>query len=151
MLIAWESFLSWLQLPEVGMAGVGIAAFVAATLLPLASEVVLLAYAALHPEHLVAVWSVATAGNTLGGLTTYAMGRYGASWIRSEPDERWRGYAEKYGPPLTALGWLPLAGDGLVLAAGLLRLNFVACTLWQALGRGLRYAAVLGMFRMFFS
>jgi membrane protein YqaA with SNARE-associated domain len=82
------------------------------------------------------------------------MGRYGARWLwstGSAPDERWRAYAEKFGPPLTALGWLPFAGDGLILAAGLLKLNVLACTLWQTLGRGLRYAAVLGLLRIFAS
>ena len=45
----------------------------------------------------------------------------------------------RWGAPVTALGWVPLIGDGLCLAAGWLRLNMAAVLLWQAAGRFARY------------
>ena len=48
----------------------------------------------------------------------------------------------RWGAPATALGWLPLAGDALCLAAGWLQLNAAAVLLWQVLGRFGRYWVV---------
>ena len=35
--------------------------------------------------------------------------------------------------------WLPFVGDGLCLAAGWIKLNWIAVTLWSAAGRCARY------------
>lgn len=143
----WTEFLLWLQRPEVGLLGVALSAFIASTLLPLASGVVLMAYVSVHPQDSLLAWFVATFFNTLGGMSTYALGRYGSRWLREAPDAKWQARLEQYGPPLTALGWLPVVGDGIVLIAGLLKLNVLACLLWQILGRALRYAALLGLLK----
>ena len=57
--------------PEGGLAGVALASFLAATLVPLASEAVLFGYLRLHPDHAAAAIAVATSGNTAGGMSTY--------------------------------------------------------------------------------
>jgi membrane protein YqaA with SNARE-associated domain len=155
----WESFLSLLQAPgalSLGLWGVGLAAFIAATILPLSSEVALLAFVAWRPELLWQAWLVATVGNTLGGMTSYAIGYLGERYLkgRVSPQSRakivrWQAHLQRFGPALTAFGWLPVVGDGVVIAAGFLRLNPVSCALWQLLGRGLRYAAVLGLLNFF--
>jgi membrane protein YqaA with SNARE-associated domain len=56
--------------------GLFLAAFAAATLIPLPSEAALYAYLQSHPENIVLAVFVATIGNTAGGMTTYAIGRF---------------------------------------------------------------------------
>jgi membrane protein YqaA with SNARE-associated domain len=41
------------------------------------------------------------------------------------------------------LAWAPLVGDALCAAAGWLRLAWLPCLGWMALGKGLRYALLL--------
>jgi membrane protein YqaA with SNARE-associated domain len=153
----WESFLSLLQAPGalslgLGLWGVGFAAFIAATIFPLSSEVVLLAFVAWRPELLWQAWLVATVGNTVGGMTSYGIGYLGDRYFKQTNSVKNPVIAarlQRFGPMLTAFGWLPIVGDAVVLAAGYLRLNALSCALWQLLGRGLRYAAVLGLLKAF--
>ena len=60
---------------EAGLAGLFLASFLAATLLPGGSEAVLFAVIRLHPEQTLAALLLATLGNTLGGMSTYGMAR----------------------------------------------------------------------------
>ncbi len=124
---------------ETGLLGLFAAAFVAATLLPLSSELVLLGFLKFHPNAAVNAIALATLGNTLGGMTSYAIGRL-------VPQPRKLGQLDRvrrFGAPILALAWLPVVGDALCVAAGWLRLNWVAVTIFQALGRLARYAAVV--------
>ena len=41
------------------------------------------------------------------------------------------------------MAWVPIIGDGLVLAAGWLKVGALSCLLWQAIGRFMRYAVVV--------
>ncbi len=66
--------LSWLALPSVGLGALFVVSALAATILPLGSEPVFVAYLALKPELFWATVWVATVGNSLGGLLTYLMG-----------------------------------------------------------------------------
>ena len=52
------------------------ASFVASTIVPMSSEAVLFGVLKLHPQLGGLAIAVATLGNTLGGLTTYAIGRF---------------------------------------------------------------------------
>ena len=114
------------------------ASFLASTLVPISSEVALFAVLRLDADLLWPAIGVATLGNTLGGLTTYLIGRYFGSKKPLTQLERVR----RYGSPLLALAWLPLVGDALCLAAGWARLNWVAVALWSAAGRFARYWVV---------
>ena len=78
---------------------------------------------------------IATLGNTLGGLSSYAIGRLIA---RTKP-LRHVARVRHYGAPILLFAWLPLAGDALCVAAGWLKLNWIAVSGWQAAGRFLRY------------
>ena len=60
---------------ENGLAGLFAASFVAATIIPLSSEAVLFGFLKLYPDQYAAALALATLGNTLGGLTSYAIGR----------------------------------------------------------------------------
>jgi len=118
------------------------ASFLAATLVPLPSEAALFAYLQLHPDRSALAVGVATLGNTAGGMTSYLFGRLipqkklnlkAVEWLR------------RYGVPVTVLAWLPLVGDALCVAAGWLRVNWLAALGFMAAGRLARYAAVAAL------
>ena len=72
--------------PEWGYAGLFLIAFLSATLLPLGSEVGVTVMA-LSGYHRPATWAVATAGNTLGALFNYGLGRWGRTIVdRRRPE-----------------------------------------------------------------
>ena len=84
---------------------------------------------------------LATLGSTLGGMTSYACGRWLPHWQKFD-DWRWHARLQRWGSPLLLLSWVPLIGDALCVAAGWLRLNAPACALFMALGKAARYALV---------
>ncbi|RPI46735.1 MAG: DedA family protein [Betaproteobacteria bacterium] len=125
-----------------------ISSFLAATLLPGGSEAVLFAVLRLHADLFGAALAVATVGNTLGGLTSYALGRFlpmvAPDFTTRAGRARARaiGWARRYGAPALLGAWLPLIGDPLCVAAGWLRLNWLAVTVFMALGKLARYVFV---------
>ena len=120
---------------DASLWGLFAASFLAATLLPGGSEAALFAVLKLHPQHYGAALIVATVGNTLGGLSSYLVGRLlpqrgemkGLRWVRS------------YGSPTLLLAWAPVIGDALCVAAGWLRMNWVTAAIFMALGKFARY------------
>ena len=115
------------------------ASFVAATLFPLPSEAALFAYVRAYPEHTVLAVAVATLGNTLGGMTTYLIGRL-------VPNRKIEGRAlralHRWGAPATFFTWLPVVGDAISAASGWLRVNWIAVAAFMAAGRLTRYIVV---------
>ena len=121
--------------------------FLAATVLPLGSEpavVVLIR----DGRSFSGVVSVATLGNFLGASTTYALGRAAARTLvqrvapPSERSSRAMGTVARYGPPALLLSWVPLIGDAIVAAAGLLRMRFWPFAGWTLVGKAARYVLV---------
>ena len=117
--------------------------FVAATLVPLPSEAALFAYVHLRPQETALAVAVATLGNTAGGMTSYLIGRLvpTTTKLNARAIERVR----RYGAPITALTWLPIVGDALSVAAGWLRMNWLAVLGFMAAGRLARYIAVASL------
>ena len=113
--------------------------FLAATLLPVSSEAVLFAVLKTQPGIVWPAIGVATLGNTLGGLSSYVIGRVIPQ--KEEGGRFTQGLARvrHYGAPVLLLSWLPVIGDPLCLAAGWLRLNPWYCALYIALGKFARY------------
>ena len=112
-----------------------ISSFLAATLLPGGSEAVLFAVLKSYPDTLWMALSLATIGNTLGGMTSFGMG-----WLL--PQTQQLKHVEKlrrFGTPALLLAWVPLIGDALCLAAGWLRLNLWQAALFMAIGKFARY------------
>ena len=129
--------LEWFT-PEAGLWSMFAASFIAATLVPLSSEAVLFALLKLHPDLLVPAIAVATLGNTLGGMSSYLIGRFIAQKKPLDQLARMR----RWGAPAMMLAWLPVVGDALCVAAVWLKLNWLAVLLFQAAGRLARYWAV---------
>jgi len=118
------------------------ASFLAATLVPLPSEAALFAYLQLHPDRSALALGVATLGNTAGGMTSYLIGRF---IPQGKLDFRAIQHVRRYGAPVTVLAWLPIVGDALCVAAGWLRVNWLAALGFMAAGRLARYAAVAAL------
>ena len=125
---------------ETGLTALFAAAFVSATFLPANSELVLAAVVRAAPPNAALAVAVATLGNTLGGLTTYALGRL----VPERTVPRGRGFelVRRYGAVVLLLSWVPLVGDGLCAAAGWLRVRAVPATIAMALGKFARYVVV---------
>ena len=115
------------------------ASFIAATLFPLPSEAALFAYLKLHPDQTALAVTVATVGNTAGGMTTYLIGRF---IPQKKLDSKAVQSVRRFGAPITALAWLPIVGDALTVAAGWLRVNWIAALGFMAAGRCARYLVV---------
>jgi len=112
--------------------------FLAATLLPGGSEAVLFGVLKLHPEQFWPALGVATLGNTLGGMSSYLIGRV----LPQKKALPGLAALRQYGTPALLLSWVPILGDPLCVAAGWLRLSPWLSTLFIALGKFARYLAI---------
>lgn len=132
--------------------GLFLAAFLAATVFPAQSEILL---AGLHagggydPVQLVAV---ATLGNVLGSVVNWATGR----WLIRFRDRRWfpvgpalieratRWY-RRFGVWSLLFAWAPVVGDPLTLVAGILRVDLRIFLLLVTFGKAARYALLVAL------
>lgn len=133
---------------ELGHVGLFIAAFLAATILPLSSEVVLsaLLLSDLPPTTLVIT---ATVGNVLGSLTNYALGYWASlvvvkKWLRMSEDDFLRAEQRfiKYGTFALLFAWVPVIGDPLTVIAGVLRVRLLWFLILVTAGKLLRYVVI---------
>ena len=137
------------MIPETlfaGYAGLFAAAFVAATILPAQSELLLGAMLVSGRFDTAALLAVATAGNVLGSIVNWLLGRYFAHhrekrWFPASASTMARAEAwfARFGPAVLLLSWVPVIGDPLTLVAGVLRMRFVTFVLVVTLAKGGRY------------
>jgi len=125
-----------------------IVSFLAATLLPLGSEALLLYDISLNYS-LLLLWTFATVGNTLGSMFNYWLGLKGEVYLERkkhlsvENMEKARGLFSKYGAWTLLLSWVPIIGDPLTFIAGVLRFNFKYFVLIIFVAKGLRYVVII--------
>lgn len=117
--------------------------FLSSTLLPGGSEAILLATIGLHAHSPLSILTVATLGNTLGGLTNFAIGY----WLphktpHNKHSKKAEHFMKRYGHFALLFSWLPIIGDPLCLAAGWLRMNIWRCIGYIAIGKCARYSAL---------
>lgn len=122
--------------------------FLAATLIPLGSEWLLVTMLLSGTEP-VTVVAVATVGNFLGALSTYWIGLYGGEFLKRRVlrmDEKITLKAERFyarfGSYSLLLSFLPIVGDPLCMIGGVLRVGFIRFSLLVVSGKLARYAAV---------
>jgi membrane protein YqaA with SNARE-associated domain len=138
--------------PPLGYAGLLGIAFLAATLLPGSSEAALIALALAERHTLFGLFLAATVGNTLGSAANWAAGR----WLAQFADRRWfpvgrtrldqaASWFGRFGAWSLLFAWLPVVGDPLTAAAGMLRMPFLPFLLLVGLGKAVRYGAVLAV------
>lgn len=125
-----------------------LSAFLASTLLPGGSEVVLGALALQGHYDPWKLLLVASAGNTLGGMSTWCVGRFLDWWYPSSgfthpKYQRALDWLRRWGSPVLILSWVPIVGDPLCLAGGWLRVHWVAALFWIGIGKAARYAVIL--------
>lgn len=126
-----------------------LSAFGAATILPGSSELVLSALLLQHPDALVPLLGIAIAGNTLGAVVNWLIGRYlihfqDRRWFPASPrrlDQANRLF-RRFGYPLLLLSWVPVIGDPLTLVAGFLRARFLPFLALVLLGKAARYGVL---------
>lgn len=112
----------------IALSGLFLAAFVAATLLPGQSEVVLAAMVLAETQPVWLLVSVASAGNVLGSVVNWGLGRF---LMRHAGHKRFPFTAEQIAKSQLWYGrwgwmslwasWVPIIGDPLTLAAGIMR------------------------------
>lgn len=115
------------------------AAFISATLAPGGSELLFAGALAATPERAAWLLAVASAGNTLGAMTSWGLGRFLPT---ARTTARAVGWLRRWGAWGLLFSWLPVVGDALPLAAGWLRIPFARSLLAVALGKTLRYAGI---------
>ncbi len=118
--------------------GLFVSSFLAATLLPGGSEAVLYAVLTAYPDSYWTAVFVATLGNTLGGMSSYLLGRV----LPGHPTGKGIDLVRRYGATALLLSWVPLIGDALCVAAGWLRLAPTPAAVFIAVGKAARYFAV---------
>ncbi|MFI3292522.1 MAG: YqaA family protein [Rikenellaceae bacterium] len=132
-------------LVEWGYIGLFIGAFIAATILPFSSDVMLVGLLATGSDPIMAITS-ATLGNWLGGLTSYYIGYLGKwEWIekylkvKHETLEAQSSKVKRYGALLALMTWLPIVGDVMAVALGFYRVKPVASAIYMLIGKGVRF------------
>ncbi|RWM08412.1 MAG: DedA family protein [Mesorhizobium sp.] len=131
--------------------GLFLAAFVAATILPLQSEAVLVGLLLAGTHSPAALVLVATIGNVLGSAVNWLLGRgidsfRDRKWFPAKPAALDRAAARyhRYGRWSLLLSWAPVIGDPLTVMAGVLReplWSFLAIVTIAKAGRYLALAA----------
>lgn len=124
-------------------------AFLAATILPLSSEVVLFSLLRDGGDPVVLV-VIATLGNTLGAVVNWALGLYllhfqDRRWFYFSRDqiEKAQRWYQRFGFWSLLFAWLPLGGDALTLIAGIMKLRLWLFLLLVGTGKGLRYISIV--------
>lgn len=132
-----------------------LSAFGAATILPFSSEIVFIGmleqgYAPFW------VWLIATAGNSLGSVVNWIMGRFltrfeSRRWFPFKPESLHRSQAwfQKYGIWSLLFAWLPVGGDALTFIAGVMKVRFEVFFILTAIGKGARYALLYFLYSGF--
>lgn len=134
---------------EAGPAGMFVAAFLAGSILPFSSELVLVGLLGAGADP-IALLVCATAGNVLGGWLNYYIGRLGRQeWISRftgiTPERLERGLkpVRRYGAWMGLLSFVPVVGDLLTVAMGYLRTRPWLSLPAIALGKYARYQAIV--------
>ncbi len=135
-------------LAQYGLFSLFLLSFLASTLLPLGSEWLLVTML-LQKNDPVLLVAIASIGNYLGACTTYWIGMYCGPWvirrllrIDEATQHKAEGYYARYGSWSLLFSWLPIIGDPLCLAGGLLKIGFSRFTLFVLTGKVARYASI---------
>lgn len=134
------------------LTGLFLLAFSAATLLPGGSEAALLAMASLSEYSIFTLLAVASVGNILGSVLNYWLGRVALQyqtrkWFPVSPAalHRAQGWFSHWGQWSVLLAWVPIIGDPITVAAGVMRMRFWVFLMLVSISKTLRYLAVLGL------
>lgn len=134
-----------MDLESLGLLGLFIGTFLAATVLPFSSDALYVAVLAATGAP-VACLLTGTLGNWLGSVVTFWLGwvarwEWIEKWLKIKPDrlERQKVYVDRYGVWLALLCWVPVVGDVIALALGFYRCRPVWSIMLMLVGKFLRF------------
>jgi membrane protein YqaA with SNARE-associated domain len=129
--------------------GLFFAAFLAATIFPAQSEAVLLGLIVTKSYPVWALITVASVGNVLGSVVNWWLGKY----IEHFRDRKWfpvkqaalikaQAWYSRYGRWSLLLSWVPIIGDPITVAAGVMRERLPIFLIFVTVGKISRYIAI---------
>ena len=123
--------------------------FLAATILPFSSELTLAGLMATSNYDNLLLLLVASLGNVLGSAVNWILGFYSRKlskkkWFpfKDEQIEKSSRLFNKFGRWSLLFAWVPIIGDPLTLAAGLLRVRFIEFLILVTVGKVSRYLVI---------
>ena len=133
---------------DYGFWGMGVLAFLSGSVVPIASEALLLLFLGLG-LNAVGITLVATLGNTLGGITCFMLGTLASKeWLLrffKIPEKRMKRadrMIQKYGYWTAAISFVPALGEALLIMLGVMRVNKTKVIIVMALGKLIRYGLI---------
>lgn len=134
-----------MNLENLGLLGLFIGTFLAATILPFSSDALYVAVLAATGNP-VGCLVVGTLGNWLGSVLTYWIGWIGKwewieKWFKVKPEtmEKQKSRIDKYGVWLALLAWIPIIGDVLAITLGFFKVKPFWTMVLLLIGKGLRF------------
>ena len=139
-ILQMETYIEW------GYLGLFFASFLAATVIPFSSEIVLTALLA-NQYPVILSLTIATLGNWLGGMSSYFLGRLGR-WevldryfgVSKSRVETFKNQIEGWGGFLAFFCWLPLVGDVFAVGLGFFKIKGLKVGFWMLVGKAVRYS-----------
>ncbi len=133
-----------------GYLGLFVSALLAATILPFSSEAVLVGLMAAGHYDVIGLWALASLGNVLGACINWGLGRFCLHWqdrrwfpVSRDQLDRAGTWVSRYGVWSLLFAWLPVIGDPLTFAAGIMRVDFRLFVVLVAIGKAGRYAVLV--------
>ena len=130
-----------------------IISFLAATILPFSSELTLAGLVATSNYDNLLLLIVASLGNVLGSVVNWILGFYSRNlskkgWFpfKDQQIEKSTSWFNRFGKWSLLFAWVPIIGDPLTLAAGLLRIRFIEFLVLVTIGKVSRYIIVFYLF-----
>ena len=131
--------------------GLFLTALLAATIVPFSSEALLVGMQVSGGFPVAGLLAAASLGNTLGAVANWGLGRFCLQWrdrnwfpVKRRELDRASAWFNRYGIWSLLLAWVPVIGDPITLAAGVLRTRFLPFLLLVAISKTGRYAVLLG-------
>ena len=135
-------FISYLKLFIISL--------LAATILPLSSEIVLTTMLLTNLFEKNILLFVASSGNILGSIINWYLGKkitifQDRKWFPVSPEQlnKSQKYFQKYGLWSLLLAWVPVIGDPLTLLAGVLKVRFSIFFILVSISKISRYVFIL--------
>ena len=135
--------MEWLE--GLGLLGLFIGTFLAATIFPFSSDALYLAILAATANP-VGCLLVGTLGNWIGSVFTFWIGWIGKwewieKWFKVKPEtlQKQKEKVNRYGVWLALTCWVPFVGDVFAVVLGFYKARFVPSAIWMLVGKGGRF------------
>lgn len=140
-------------MPDIlALGGLFTSAFLAATIIPAQSEIVLGGLLLTGRYDTALLVLIATLGNVLGACVNWLLGKYVGHFqhrrwfpVKKEALEKAATTYQRYGTWTLLFSWVPIVGDALTVIAGVLRTNFILFVVLVTAGKLARYIAIVTM------